>query len=347
MASKIELKELLKDKVFIIAEAGVNHNGDIRLAFQLVDAAIAAGADAVKFQTFITEKSICQEAELAPYQKAGLENVKTQFEMAQELELTFEEFRDLKKYCDQKGIMFLSTPDEEDSLAFLCALGTPLIKIGSGEITNGPLLKAAAQTQKPLLLSTGISEIHEIEQALTIFYREGNSNVALLHCVSEYPAPAGDINLRAIKTMREYFKVPVGFSDHSQGLEIAVAAVALGSQIIEKHFTLDKSLPGPDHAASLDPRELKALVTSIRNVEQAMGDGIKRPAPCELRNKNMIRRSIVAGRDLRKGERITRDDLMIKKPGHGIVPHALEEIVGHIVKSDIKKDELILWEKLN
>lgn len=340
------MKELLAGKVFIIAEAGVNHNGRVDLACRLVDVAKAAGADAVKFQTFVTEKSISRHAELAGYQKTHLSEVPGQFEMAKQLELTFEEFIRIKLYCDQQQLMFLSTPDEEDSLEFLCRLGVPIIKIGSGEITNFPFLRAIARKHRPSLLSTGVSDLQEVADAMKVFAAEGHARVALLHCVSQYPAPAEESNLRAMRTLRDTFGVPVGFSDHTLGTELAVAAVALGAQILEKHFTLDKAMEGPDHQASLEPRELKALVQAIRRVESALGDGRKRPTPSELPNRDLIRKSLVARRTLKAGQVITPDDLILKKPGHGIPSRDWDQVVGRVLKHDLHEDELIAWEHL-
>lgn len=343
---KFNFKNLLSKKVFIIAEAGVNHNGDIKLAYKLVDVAKEAQADAVKFQTFITEESISKTSELAPYQKKNLASTETQFEMAKKLELTQEEFLTLKKYCNKKNILFLSTPDEEISLRFLIRLGMPVIKIGSGEITNIPLLRSAARTKKPIILSTGISNLKEIESAIQAFKAEKNQDIYLLHCVTEYPAPVNQMNLRAMQTMEKKFQVPVGLSDHTLGIEISIAAVAMGARIIEKHFTLSKQMAGPDHQASLSPEELKELVKAIRNVELAMGDGIKKAAPCEIKNLEVIRKSLVSRRDMIKGEVFSAKDIAIKKPGYGIPPSELNRIIGRTIKEDIKEDEVITWGKI-
>jgi N-acetylneuraminate synthase/N,N'-diacetyllegionaminate synthase len=340
------INDFLKNGTFVIAEAGVNHNKDLELAFKLVDAAKEAKADAVKFQTFITEKSISRLCETAPYQKAQLGEKTTQFEMAKALELSFDDFARIKKYCDQKQILFLSTPDEIDSLEFLIGLDMPLIKIGSGEITNVPLLEALGKSKRPVILSTGASTLQEVNEALNVIYKEGNKEVALLHCVSEYPAPIEEVNLKAIQTLQNSFNLPVGFSDHTLGFEATIAAVALGAQIIEKHFTLDQSLPGPDHKASLDPKQLKELVQKIRNIEKALGDGLKKPAPCEAKNIQLIRRSLVLERDIKAGEAIQKSDLSVKKPGYGVSPSELDQVVGRKSKRFLKKDEVLTWDAL-
>lgn len=341
--AKFNFKKLLDKKVFIIAEAGVNHNGDIKLAYQLVDVAKEAQADAVKFQTFVTEESISKRAEMAPYQKRNLASAESQFDMAKKLELTQNEFQLLKQYCQKKDILFLSTPDEELSLRFLCGLGMPLVKIGSGEITNIPLLRATARTKKPIILSTGVSNLKEVETAIQAFKKEKNHDIYLLHCVTEYPAPANQMNLRAMQTMEKKFHVPVGLSDHTLGTEISIAAVAMGARIIEKHFTLSKKMAGPDHQASLSPEELKELVKAIRNVEQALGDGVKKPAACEIKNRDIIRKSLVVRRNLKMGTILSGKDIAIKKPGHGIQPAELNKVLGRTIKKDLQEDEVITW----
>lgn len=338
------MKEL--SKVFIIAEAGVNHNGKLDLALKLVDAAKAAGADAVKFQTFVTEKSISKYADLAPYQKEKLVKGKGQFEMAKELELSFADFKKINDYCVKQGILFLSTPDEEESLAFLIDLGMPLIKIGSGEVTNLPFLKAVASTKMPIILSTGMATLAEVETAVKTIYQAGNKELALLQAVTEYPTPVEEVNLSAMQTLKDKFKVPVGFSDHTLGVEIALAAVGMGARIIEKHFTVDRNLPGPDHQASLDPAELKQLVSAIRRIEKALGDGKKQPAACEVKNIPLARRGVVAAKDLVAGKKIEKGDLIIKKPGFGVQPVDLPKLIGKQLLKPVKEDEVITWENV-
>lgn len=340
------IEKYFKERIFIIAEAGVNHNGNVDIARKLIDVAKDCGADAVKFQTFLTHQSISKYAGLAQYQRDNLLDGLTQYEMAKKLELSYAHFSELKKHCDEMGIIFLSTPDEAESLNFLCSLGVPLIKVGSGEITNLPFLKLIAKTKKSVILSTGMSNIGEIRRALSVFYKEGNKDIALLHCVTEYPAPAEQVNLNAMFTLKNTFKIPVGYSDHTLGIEIAIAAAAMGAKIIEKHFTLDKSIPGPDHRSSLEPRELKQMICAIRNVEKALGGGIKKIADCEKKNLVAVRKSIVAAKDLTIGQKISERDVAIKKHGSGIAPQYLKKIVGRKTKEPIKEDEVITWEML-
>jgi len=331
-------------KVFIIAEAGVNHNGDIRFAYKLVDAAKEAGADAVKFQTFKAENVVSKIAEKAEYQKETTNSKESQYEMIKKLELSFEDFVKIKDYCDKKGVIFLSTPFDYESVDFLEGL-VPLYKVGSGEITNLPFLEYIAQKGKPIILSTGMSTLGEVEEAVKIITNVNPSlPLVLLHCVSNYPAKYEDINLKAMLTLKEAFKLPVGYSDHTLGIEIAIAAVALGAKVIEKHFTLDRGLPGPDHMASLEPDELKKMVKSIRNVEKALGIGIKKPAQSELEVIKAARRSLVAARDIRAGEVVKESDMLIKRPGTGILPKFKEMIIGMRLTKDVKKDNPFDWE---
>ena len=331
-------------KVFIIAEAGVNHNGDIRLAYKLVDAAKEAGAGAVKFQTFKAENVVSKIAEKAEYQKETTNSEQSQYEMIKKLELSFEDFVKIKDYCDKKGVIFLSTPFDYESVDFLEGL-VPLYKVGSGEITNLPFLEYIAQKGKPIILSTGMSTLGEVEEAVKIITNVNPSlPLVLLHCVSNYPAKYEDINLKAMLTLKEAFKLPVGYSDHTLGIEIAIAAVALGAKVIEKHFTLDRGLPGPDHMASLEPDELKKMVKSIRNVEKALGIGIKKPAQSELEVIKAARRSLVAARDIRAGEVVKESDMLIKRPGTGILPKFKEMIIGMRLTKDVKKDNPFDWE---
>lgn len=330
-------------KTFIIAEAGVNHNGSIELAKKLIDVAVEAGADAVKFQTFKTENVISIYAPMADYQKKNLGVEKSQYEMVKELELSFEDFTELKRYCDEKGIIFLSTSFDIESARFLKELGLEIFKIPSGEITNYLLLKEIGSYRKRVILSTGMADLGEIEDALDVLIESGTKreDITVLHCNTEYPTPYEDVNLKAMLTIKEAFKVSVGYSDHTLGIEIPVAAVALGAEVIEKHFTLDKNLPGPDHKASLDPYELKEMIRCIRNVEMAMGNGIKKPSQSEIKNIPIARKSIVAKRDIKKGEIFSEDNLTVKRPGYGISPMRWEEIIGKPAQKDYKRDEVI------
>jgi len=334
----------ISNHCFIIAEAGVNHNGDIRLAHKLVDAAKEAGADAVKFQTFKAENVVSKLADKAEYQKETTNSKESQYEMIKKLELSFEDFVKIKDYCDKKDIIFLSTPFDYESVGFLESL-VPLYKIGSGEITNLPFLEYVAKKGKPMILSTGMSTLGEVEEAVkTIINVTSSLPLTLLHCVSNYPAKYEDVNLKAMLTLKEVFELPVGYSDHTLGIEIAIAAVALGAKVIEKHFTLDRGLPGPDHKASLEPDELKKMVKAIRNVEKALGSGIKKPAQSELKVMKVARRSLVAARDIRAGEVIKESDILIKRPGTGILPKFKEIIIGMRLTRDVKKDNPFDWE---
>jgi len=345
-------------KVFIIAEAGVNHNGSLELAHKLVDVSKEAGVDAVKFQTFKAENVVSKTAEKAEYQKKTTGTAESQFEMIKKLELSFKDFEKIKQYCDKKGIIFLSTPFDYESADFLENL-VPLYKIGSGEITNLPFLEYIAEKGKPIILSTGMSVLGEVEEAVNTIINANSSffdtshfslftshpsPLTLLHCVSNYPANFEDINLKAMLTLKEVFKLPVGYSDHTLGIEIPIAAVALGAKVIEKHFTLDKNLPGPDHKVSLEPDELKAMVKAIRNVEKSLGNGIKRPIQSEFEVMEVARRSIVATRDIKAGEVIKGLDILIKRPGTGILPKFKKIVIGMRPTRDIKKDELFNWE---
>ncbi len=329
------------NQVFIIAEAGVNHNGDINLAYKLVDKAIEAGVDAVKFQTFKTEKEISKFAMKAEYQKETTGELETQFEMVKKLELPHEDFKKLKRYCDEKGIMFLSTPFEGDSVKFLYELGIEIFKIPSGEITNLPYLQEIGMLKKKVFLSTGMSTLGEIEKALTILKENGTNDITILHCNTEYPTPMDDVNLNAMNTIRQAFKIEVGYSDHTLGIEVPIAAVVMGAKVIEKHFTLDKNMEGPDHKASLNSQELKDMVKSIRNIEKALGNGIKAPSKSEIKNINAARKSIVASCDIRKGEIFTEHNLDVKRPGNGISPMRWNEVLGRVAHKDYKEDEMI------
>ena len=329
--------------VFIIAEAGVNHNGSLVLAKQLIDKAVEAGADSVKFQTFKAEEVISQFAPKAEYQKKATNPVESQLEMVKKLELSFADFEELYSYCEKKGIMFLSTPFDLESARFLKKLGLEIFKIPSGEITNYLLLKEIGSYKKEVILSSGMADLGEIEDALDVLIKAGSTRekITILHCNTDYPTPYEDVNLQAMLTISKAFQVNVGYSDHTPGIIIPVAAVALGAQVIEKHFTLDKNLPGPDHKASLEPDELKAMVKAIKNVEKALGTGIKKPSKSELKNLPIARKSIVAKQPIRQGEVFNENNLTVKRPGTGISPMRWHEVLGKKAQRDYEKDELI------
>jgi N-acetylneuraminate synthase/N,N'-diacetyllegionaminate synthase len=328
---------------FIIAEAGVNHNGDVNLAKKLIDAAKRAGADAVKFQTFRAENVVTANAGKANYQKETTGDGESQLEMLKKLELTGRDFQELFDCAMKRKIFFLSSPFDKTSVDLLHELGITAFKIPSGEITNFPLLKYIAQKKKPIILSTGMSTLDEVEDALAIIRNEGVEDIVLLHCVSCYPAANEDINLRAMDTLRQAFKLPVGLSDHTLGITIPVAAVALQACVIEKHFTLDKNLPGPDHRASLGPDELKQMVKAIREVEEAMGNGIKRFTMAEKEVRKVVRRSVVAKTDISRGTVITEEMLDAKRPGIGIEPKYIDMLIGRKARKDIKRSQLITF----
>lgn len=329
------------NKVFIIAEAGVNHNGSIELAKKLIDKASEAGADAVKFQSFKAESLVTKSAMKAEYQKETTGNSDGQFDMIKKLELDYTKHEELAEYCKAKDIMFLSSAFDLESIDLLNNLGLEIFKIPSGEITNLPYLRKIGALNKKVILSTGMSTLGDIENALEIFKTSGTTDITVLHCNTEYPTPIGDVNLNAMNTIKDAFRVEVGYSDHTLGIEVPIAAVALGATVIEKHFTLDKTMEGPDHRASLEPSELKEMVRCIRNIEQALGDGVKKLTKSESKNINIARKSIVAGRDIKKGEIFTEENLAIKRPWNGISPMKWDEIIGKIAKADFKEDELI------
>ena len=329
------------EKVLIIAEAGVNHNGSLELAYELVDKAKEAGADIVKFQTGIPEKLISRFAEKAQYQKETTGDDESQLDMIRKLMLGFDEFVLLKEYCEKKDIRFLSTPFDLSSIEFLDGLGVSFWKIPSGEITNLPYLIKVAKTGKDVILSTGMSTLHEVEDAIDLLNDNGAGNITLLHCTTEYPAPYTDVNLMAMKTMRDRFGLDVGYSDHTVGIEIPIAAVAMGATVIEKHFTLDRNMEGPDHRASMEPDELALMIRSIRNVEMAMGSGKKAPSESEKKNIAIARKSIIAARDIMKGEMLTEDNLTTKRPGNGISPMRWSEVIGTFAVRDFTEDEMI------
>ena len=327
--------------VYIIAEAGVNHNGRLDLALQLCDAAKEAGVDVIKFQTWKTELIISKNTEMADYQKKNLGNDDSQYDMLKKLELSYDNFRLIKDYCDNIGIQFLSTADETESLDFLCELGMPLIKLGSGEITNIPYLRYCAKKNMPLIISTGMCNLSDVATAFDVLTEAGAKDITLLHCTTNYPCPKDEVNLRAMQTMKDAFKCKVGYSDHTMGTEIPIAAVAMGAEIIEKHFTLDRNMEGPDHKASLEPQELKYMVDCIRNIEVAFGDGIKRPNPSEVEISKVVLKSIVAKVPVNKGETLTANNMTIKRAGSGIPAAHWDMIVGTKALRDYDIDEPI------
>lgn len=329
-------------QVYIIAEAGVNHNGSIELAKELIDKGAEAGVDAVKFQSFKAEKLLTRNAEKASYQKANTNNnEENQFDMIKKLELDYDKHQELMNYAQEKGVTFLSSGFDLESLDLLTELGIEIFKVPSGEITNLPYLRKIAQTGKPIILSTGMATMGEIEASLEILRDSGATEITVLHCNTEYPTPMSDVNLLAMQTIGHAFKIPVGYSDHTLGIEIPIAAVALGATVIEKHFTLDNTMDGPDHKASLEPAELKAMVEAIRNVEQALGTGIKTPSDSEKKNKAIARKSIVAKAAIKAGELLTEDNIDIKRPGTGINPMLWDQVVGTKASRDYQIDELI------
>lgn len=331
------------NKTFIIAEAGVNHNGSVKMAKQLIDVASDAGADAVKFQTFKAEKLVSKQAQKAEYQKETSGSEESQFEMIKKLELDIDTHQELISYCAETGVMFLSTPFDLESIQLLDRLGIDIFKVPSGEITNLPYLRAVGALKKKIILSTGMSTMSEIKDALLVLEQSGTSkeNTTVLHANTEYPTPYHDVNLRAMNTISEECKVRVGYSDHTPGIEVPIAAVTLGACVIEKHFTLDRTLPGPDHKASLEPNELKQMVTSIRNIEIALGSIVKQPSPSEIKNMVAARKSIVAAKIINKGEILSEDNLICKRPSTGVSPMEWDKIVGKKAKRYYDVDSLI------
>jgi len=332
------------NNTFIIAEAGVNHNGNLEMALRLVDVACAAGADAVKFQTFKADNIIAVNAPKADYQKDATGPDESQLEMVKKLELDEAAHTRLHHYCQDKDIPFLSTPFDLESIDLLTRLGLEIFKIPSGEITNLPYLRKLGALKKRLILSTGMAELSEIKDALDVLVDAGSrmEDITVLHCNTEYPTPFEDVNLRAMLTIRSAFPgISVGYSDHTLGIEAPIAAVAIGATVIEKHFTLDRNLPGPDHRASLEPDELAAMISAIRNIEKALGTGIKKPSPSESRNIPVARKSIVAAAPIKKGETFTEMNITVKRPGTGITPMRWDEIIGRKAAKPYRKDELI------
>jgi N,N'-diacetyllegionaminate synthase len=329
--------------VFIIAEAGVNHNGSIHLAKKLIDVAVKSGADAVKFQTFKAERLVSKNTQKAGYQKQTTDASESQFDMIKKLELDAVSHKKLMVYCQKKDIMFLSSPFDRESIDLLNDLGVQILKIASGEITNLPFLRYIGSLGKRVILSSGMSDLVEVREALSILINAGTpkDNITVLHANTMYPTPMEDVNLNAMPTIQKEFGISVGYSDHTLGIEVDIAAVAMGASIIEKHFTLDKSMEGPDHKASLEPDELTAMVSAIRNTEKALGSCQKKPSPSESKNIEVIRKSIVASQDIKKSEPLTIKNITVKRPGNGISPMKWDDIIGTVATKDYKMDDLI------
>lgn len=333
--------ELSNQRAFIIAEAGVNHNGQLEIAKKLVDAAKEAGADAIKFQTFSAERITCKKTRKANYQMDNTGSDEDQQQMLKKLQLSEAEFKDIKEYCDMKRIMFLSTPFDIESLYFLLELGVDFIKVPSGEVTNYPYLVEVAKSGKPIILSTGMCDIEEVSECYEVLKCNGAEDIVVLHCTTQYPTAYRDVNLNAMLTLKDTFGCPVGYSDHTEGILVPIAAVAMGACVIEKHFTLDRNMEGPDHKASLEPDELMRMVHGIRNIEDSMGDGIKVTQAVEEDNKVVARKSIVARRHIEKGELLTVENMTTKRPGNGISPMEWNSILGTLAIKDFEEDELI------
>lgn len=348
------------NKTFIIAEAGVNHNGSLEMAFQLIDVAAAAGADAVKFQTFRAEKLVTETTKKAAYQIKNTGSIESQFEMLKKLELSLDDHRELLAHSEDKKILFMSTPFDEESADMLDDLGLKVFKVGSGEITNKPLLQHIARKNKPMIISTGMSYLEEVAKAIQWIEEARNHAgeiiippkarfsypLVLLHCVTNYPALPDEVNLLAIQTMREAFHLPVGYSDHTMGMEISIAAAAMGAVVVEKHLTLSNDMEGPDHKASLEPGEFTCLVRSVRNIEKAMGDGVKKPVQHEENTRRLVRRSIVLTRNVKAGESLSLSDVALKRPGDGIPPEFKEIVIGMKAVRDITRDTVLTWSDL-
>ncbi|TDJ81124.1 N-acetylneuraminate synthase [Campylobacter volucris] len=330
-------------KTTIIAEAGVNHNGDINIAKKLIKAASEAGADYVKFQSFIASDCVSKIAKKASYQLANTDKNQSQLDMIKKLELDEKAHEELIKHCNKCGIKFLSTPFDLKSIELLARLNVELFKIPSGELTNYPYLKKIASYDKNIILSTGMATLLEIQNALNVLTSNGTQRekITILHCNSEYPTPFEDVNLKAMQTLKETFNLPVGYSDHTLGISVPIAAVAMGACVIEKHFTLDKTMQGPDHKASLDINELKAMVKSIKDIEKALGDGVKKPSKSEMKNIDIVRKSLVAKKTIKKGEYFSKENLTTKRPGNGICAMNYEKYIGKIAQKNYQEDELI------
>jgi N-acetylneuraminate synthase len=333
--------KISENRTFIIAEAGVNHNGFVEIAKKLIDVAKDAGADAVKFQTFHAEELVTLGSKKAIYQNRAKE--KTQYEMLKNLELSFDEFRELKKYCDNKGIVFISTPYDIKSVEFLNEIGVNRFKVASADIINKSLIEAIAKTEKQIILSTGMATLGEIERTISYINDFGNTDIALLHCTTNYPTPYEQVNMNVLHTLKKAFGLPVGYSDHTLGIEIPIMAVSLGAEVIEKHFTLDRTMEGPDHFASLEPDELKKMVEAIRNVEKAFGSERKEITDEEKKNIFFMRRSIHASEDMKEGGVIKEDNIKITRPFDGIEPWFLDIVLGKKIKINVKNDEPIRW----
>ncbi|TDP26384.1 N-acetylneuraminate synthase [Halanaerobium congolense] len=332
------------DKTFIIAEAGVNHNGSLETAKKLIDAAVDADVDAVKFQTFSADRLVTKNAPKADYQNKTTDKNESQYDMLKKLELTYEEHKILKKYCQENDILFMSTPFDFESVDLLEKLGVEIYKVGSSDTNNLPLLKYIAEKDKPIILSTGMSTLTEVSEAVDTISSTGNNDLSLLHCVSNYPAQYENVNLNAMNTMKTAFDLEVGYSDHTPGIEVPIAVVAMGAKVIEKHFTLDKDMEGPDHKASLNPEELKKMVKAIRNIEVALGSSTKKPAPNEKENLKTVRKSLVINKNKEIGEQIFSEDIDIKRPGTGIAPKYKDIIIGMELVKKVKEDQILTWE---
>lgn len=333
----------MKYKTFIIAEAGVNHNGSCELALKLCDAAKKTGADAVKFQTWKTDAIITKDVAQAEYQVKNTGKVISQYEMLKSLELSYDDFRKIKTYCDSIGILFLSTADEQESLDFLVELGVPLLKIGSGEITNIPFLRYVGSKRLPVILSTGMSSLAEVDVAYRILQQAGTDDITLLHCTTSYPCPIDTVNLKAMQTLADAFHCPVGYSDHTIGDEVAIAAVALGAVVVEKHFTLDVTMEGPDHAASTTPDDFAIMVQKIRNIEKALGNGIKIPSKMETQISQVVLKKIVAIQNIVKGECFTKDNISVKRSDSGLSASLWDSVIGLKAGKDFRIGEGVTW----
>ena len=332
----------MNKRTYIIAEAGVNHNGRLDLALQLCDAAKAAGVDAIKFQTWKTELIIAKDTGMAAYQKENLGTSESQFDMLKKLELNYDSFVTIKQYCDKIGIQFLSTADETESLDFLCSLGMPFIKLGSGDITNIPYLRYVASKRLPIIISTGMSYLSDVCIAYDTLVEAGAKDITVLHCTTNYPCPKDEVNLKAMLTIKDALKCKVGYSDHTMGIEVPVAAVALGAEVIEKHFTLDRNMEGPDHPASLNPQELSLMVSSIRNIEKALGRGVKEPNESEKQISSVVLKRILAAKDIKEGELLTDKNLCVKRASNGMTATAWDFVLGTKARKDYNVDEPII-----
>lgn len=332
--------------VFIIAEAGVNHNGNIDLAYKMIEKAKECGCDCIKFQTFQTGLLVTKAARMAEYQAENLKKSDSQYNMLKKLEFDQEVFGKLKKYCDDVGISFMSTPFDEASVDLLEELHVNCYKMSSGDITNKPLLQYVAEKNKPVIISTGMCIMEEVKEAVAWIEKTGNKQIKILHCTSNYPTPYSQVNMNAMLTLKKHFSYEIGYSDHTQGIIIPIMAVSMGAQIIEKHFTLDRNMTGPDHKASLEVDELADMVQAIRSIESAMGDGIKRPMESEKDTMLVARKSIMLGKAVKKGEKLSRENLVVKRPGSGIEPKYIEQVAGKVLKRDMEEDAMLSWEDL-